>query len=526
MFSTLRPRWRDIALLVLGYVALDWASYIHPLHGLNITPWNPAPALGLIFLLRFGGWMTLPIAFAIVLAETWVRGLPVSFIGTILLATLLTFGYWAIAETLRKLLVGGTLLADRHGLLTWAGVVGVGTLINSALFVAALSLTGFVPSSGIGEAVLQYWVGDGVGVLVTMPLLWMLTDDQRRSQLRHTVFRLEFLVYLAFAGAALWIAFGLGASSDFQYFYALLLPIAWTASRQGLPGAVVGAAIIQIGIILAVQSLQISTVTVLEIQILAAVIALFGFFIGVVVDEKQRVSDELRQTLRLAAAGEMAGALAHELNQPLTALSAYGSACELLLDQGDTGIRLRDAVHNMVRESVRAAEVLRRLRDFFRTGTTKLETVSLPDLISSSVASFAKKAQQESIMLTVGTIPACQLLCDRLQLEVVLRNLLSNAFAAVTSAPAGKRSVRLSAEVEGISSVCVSVEDSGSGLDEIRVAQIFAGFQSSKSSGLGLGLVISRAIAEAHGGNLWAEVGDHGVFRLLLPVEGTVEHAA
>jgi C4-dicarboxylate-specific signal transduction histidine kinase len=84
----------------------------------------------------------------------------------------------------------------------------------------------------------------------------------------------------------------------------------------------------------------------------------------------------------------------------------------------------------------------------------------------------------------------------------------------------------LSAEVEGISRVCVSVEDSGSGLDEIRVAQIFAGFQSSKSSGLGLGLVISRAIAEAHGGNLWAEVGDHGVFRLLLPVEGTIEHAA
>ncbi|MBI3095854.1 MAG: MASE1 domain-containing protein [Rhodocyclales bacterium] len=526
MLSPLRPRWHDIALLIIGYVALDWASYIHPLHGLNITPWNPAPALGLIFLLRFGHWMTLPIAVAIVLAETWVRGLPVSFIGTVLLAALLTFGYWAIAEILRRLLVGATLLSDRHGLLTWAGVVGVGTLINSALFVAALSLTGLIPGADIGEAVLQYWVGDGVGVLVTMPLLWMLTDDQRRSQLRHTVFRIEFLAYLVFAAAALWIAFGLGANSDFQYFYALFLPIAWAASRRGLPGAIVVAAIIQFGIILAVQWLKISTVTVLEIQILAAVIALFGFFIGVVVDEKQRVSDELRQTLRLAAAGEMAGALAHELNQPLTALAAYGSACELLLDQGDTGTRLRDAVRNMVRESVRAAEVLRRLRDFFRTGTTKLEAISLADLISTSAASFARKAQQESITLTVGTIPSCELLCDRLQLEVVLRNLLSNAFEAAMSSPAGQRSVRLSVEVEGISRVCVSVEDSGSGLDETSAARIFAGFQSTKASGLGLGLVISRAIAEAHGGNLWAEVSDHGVFRLLLPVEGTVEHAA
>lgn len=526
MLSTLRPRWHDIAVLILGYVALDWASFIHPLHGLNITPWNPAPALGLIFLLRFGRWMTLPIAVAIVLAETWVRGLPVSFLGTVLLSALLTCGYWAIAETLRKLLVGGTLLSDRHGLLTWAAVVGVGTLANSTLFVLALSLTGFIPGSDIGAAVLQYWVGESVGVLVTMPLLWMLIDDGRRSQLRHSVFRLEFLAYLVFAGAALWIAFGLGANSNFQYFYALFLPIAWAASRQGLPGAVVGAAIIQMGIIFAVQWQQISTVTVLEIQILAAVIALFGFFIGVVVDEKQRVSDELRQTLRLAAAGEMAGALAHELNQPLTALSAYGSACELLLDQGDSGERLRNAVRNMVRESLRAAEVLRRLRDFFRTGTTKLEAVALADLISPSLASFTRKARQESITLTVGTIPSCRLLCDRLQLEVVLRNLLSNAFEAVLSSPADKRSVRLSAEVEGVSNVCVSIEDSGAGLDELRVARIFAGFQSSKSSGLGLGLVISRAIAEAHGGHLWAEVGDHGVFRLLLPVEGTLEHAA
>jgi signal transduction histidine kinase len=526
MLATLRPRWHDVILLIVGYVVLDWASFIHPLHALNITPWNPAPALGLIYLLRFGRWMTLPIAVSIVLAETWVRGLPVSMIGTILLAAVLTFGYWAIAEILRKLLVGGVFLSDRQGLVTWAGVVGVGTLANSAFFVAALSLTGLIPESDIGEAVLQYWVGDAVGVLVTMPLLWMLTDDQRRSHLRHSILRVEFLTYLVFAGLALWIAFGLGASSNFQYFYALFLPIAWVASRQGLPGAVVGAAIIQIGIIIAVQWLRISAVTVLEIQILAAVIALFGFFIGVVVDEKQRVSDELRQTLRLAAAGEMAGALAHEMNQPLTALSAYGAACELLLDQGDTGERLRDAVRNMVRESGRAAEVLRRLRDFFRTGTTKLEAVPLADLISSSAASFATKAQQKSIALTVGTTPDCQILCDRLQLDVVLRNLLSNAFEAVFVTPTGQRSVHLSAELEGISRIRVSVEDSGAGLDEARVAQIFSGFQSSKSSGLGLGLVISRAIVEAHGGSLWAEVGDHGIFRLVLPVEGTVEHAA
>ncbi len=525
MSSPLRPRWRDVTFLILGYVALDWASFIHPLHGLNITPWNPAPALGLIFLLRFGNWIVLPMALAIVIAETWVRGLPVSLAGTIMLAALLTFGYWAIARALSRFLVGGSLFSDRPGLLAWASVIAIGTLINSAIFVAALSVTGFVPSAAVGHAVLQYWIGDGVGALVAMPILWMLIDEQRRSRLRQVVFRIEFIWHLGLASAALWIAFGLGADSRFQYFYALLLPIAWAASRQGLPGAVIAAAIIQMGIIFAVLLQKVAMVTVLEIQILAAVISLFGFFIGVVVDEKARVSDELRQTLRLAAAGEMAGALAHELNQPLTALSAYGMACEDMLDQGESGPQLRDAVHKMVQESLRAAEVLRRLRDFFRTGTTRLEPVALNDLVTSSATSFSNRAHRESVNLTIGTIPACQLLCDRLQLEVVLRNLITNAFDAVRSRAAEDRSIRVNAQVEGLSRVCITIEDSGSGLDSNGASRLFAGFQSSKSSGLGLGLIISRAIIEAHGGNLWADVSDHGIFKINLPVEGAIEDA-
>jgi C4-dicarboxylate-specific signal transduction histidine kinase len=243
------------------------------------------------------------------------------------------------------------------------------------------------------------------------------------------------------------------------------------------------------------------------------------------VDEKARVSDELRQTLRLAAAGEMAGALAHELNQPLTALSAYGMACEDMLDQGESGPQLRDAVHKMVQESLRAAEVLRRLRDFFRTGTTRLEPVALNDLVTSSATPFSNRAHRESVNLTIGTIPACQLLCDRLQLEVVLRNLITNAFDAVRSRAAEDRSIRVNAQVEGLSRVCITIEDSGSGLDSNGASRLFAGFQSSKSSGLGLGLIISRAIIEAHGGNLWADVSDHGIFKINLPVEGAIEDA-
>lgn len=519
MLSELRPRWHDFAFLVIGYVVLDWASYIHPLHGLNITPWNPAPALGVIFLMRYGKRVLLPIITAIVFAETWVRGLPVDLPVTLGIAVLLAFGYWLVAVVLCKFIPDGELFKNQRNLFIWAGVIAVGTLFSSGIFVLTTALAGYVPAEDVVEAIFNYWVGDCAGVLIAMPLLMMLMDERRRKQLWLLIARRDFMVDLFITAACLWFAFGLGATAEFHYFYALFIPVAWAASRQGLPGAAAVAMLVQLGIIFAVQWEDMTTVTVVEVQTLAGVIALFGFFIGVVVDEKQRITAELRQTLRLAAAGEMAGALAHELNQPLTALSVFGSACEQLLKNGETGARLQDAVRSMVRESFRASEILRRLRDFFRTGATQLEPLELDKLLAGACASFEDRAIRDSVRLCVGTMPPVLVLGDRLQLEVVLRNLISNAFDAVANCPLGQRNVDISVVKEAGSVVRLNVEDSGPGLDEARLTRLFEGFHSTKSSGLGLGLVISKAIVEAHGGNLWAEAADHGIFGLSLPVE-------
>lgn len=526
MLPIAQPGWRDVLVLLLGYVVLDWASFIHPLHGLNITPWSPAPALGLIYLLRFGIRAALPLVLAIVMADVWVRDLPAPPLASIGLAVLLTLGYWAIAEGLRRRLTGSGIFGDPRGLLEWAVIVGIGTLFNSFLFVSSLSIGNLIPIDAAREAFVRYWVGDGVGILVTMPILWMLLDERGRAQLRATVLSWDCIGYLVATGAALWVAFGIGAEADFKYFYVLFLPVVWAAARQGLPGAVFSAAVIQIGIIGAVQLLGFSAVTVLEIQTLTVVLALLGFFIGVVVDEKQRVSAELRQTLRLATAGEMAGALAHELNQPLSALSVYGAACEMLLEQGVTGEQLRKTVRSIVAESFRAADVVRRLREFFRTGATQLERMHLAELLAPVASAFSAKAATRGIDLVIEPAPPCVLLADRLQLEVVLRNLLSNAFDAVADRPAGQRSVRLSVHAQGAGRVCFRVEDSGPGISGIKAARLFEVFQSSKASGLGLGLAISRAIVEAHGGQLWAEVSDHGLFHFVLPIEGNAEDAA
>jgi len=510
--------WLDAVVLVAGYIALDWISDFHPLHGLNITPWSPAPALGLVYILRFGRQAILPIAFAILLSDALIRNLP--FAVSTLLALLLAAGYSVIGEALRRQLKDDEVFASRRGLFTWFLIVVFGTVINSAVFVSSLVPLGLIPKTEWLTAFIRHWIGDSVGILVSMPVMWMVASERGRALLRLLLARSETIALLIVSTGTLWIAFGLGAESHFKYLYALFLPIVWAAARQGLPGAILIVAVLQVGIIIAADRVDLAAISVLEIQVLTVVQAMLGFFVGVVVDEQKRISSELRQTLRLAAAGEMAGALAHELNQPLTALSAYAAACDKLLDQGDAGDRVREAMHRIVAESQRAGEVLARLRDFFRTGSTQLERVELHKLLESSVASFAEQARRTAIDLQLGAVPDCVLLADRLQLEVVLRNLLSNAFDAVTNQSHTARTVHVSAALESPGRVCIQVEDSGLGVTADAAARLFEPFESTKSSGLGLGLVISRAIVQTHGGSLWAEVRDHGMFKLTLPIEG------
>jgi len=248
-----------------------------------------------------------------------------------------------------------------------------------------------------------------------------------------------------------------------------------------------------------------------------------GFFIGIVVDELRKVADELKHTMRLAAAGEMAAALAHELNQPLTALSTYGKACEYLLERGESGDILKSAIGHMIVESGRAAEVVRRLRDFFRTGAMQLETIEVGVLIAGISRQFTPQFHEHGIELVVGQMPPLAVNADRLQMELVLRNLLANAQDSVLGVPRGLRRIDLSAERLGGGRLRLSVEDSGAGVSSTLAARLFEPFVSSKASGLGLGLVLSRAIVEAHGGTLWAEVGTHGMFRFILPLAGTTD---
>lgn len=512
-------RWGRAALFCAAYVALDWASYIDALHQLNITPWNPAPALGILFLLRRGAGGGATLFAALATSDLLVRQLPSAITSALFLNGLLTLGYVAMAAMLRRHVAEGGMFVDRTSLVNWSTIIFAGSLVNSLAFVAAHVAIGLLPEAGWTDAVLRFWVGDSVGIFVTLPLLWWLQDARRRSIFQSAVIRWETFGYVALLLLSLWLAFVPGAAVHFRYFYILFLPLVWAASRQGIAGAVFCTSLLQIGMLLAGWVWDAQAVSVFELQMRSLLLAIVGFLIGVAVDEQRRAAADLRHTLRLASAGEMAAALAHELNQPLTALVAYGSASEHILQRDGGSEQLRDVIRRMVHESGRAAEVVRRLRDFFRTGSTQLEYFRLSDLIDACLQQFADKAAGGGVDVRCGAVPAASLHADRLQIEVVLRNLLANAFDAVSANPEGQRRISIDASLQEGNQLHICVEDNGPGLAADMSKRVFEPFVSTKSSGLGLGLAISRAIAEAHGGSLIFEVGDSGRFILILPVE-------
>lgn len=532
-------RWRPLPWMVLlGYLAvyllLDWASYIRPFEGLNITPWNPQPALAVALLLASGRlWWVVWIG--LVAAEGVVRGLPVDLFVAATASAALTLSYLGIARALQRWLSDGLRLATMRDMRALLAIIAVGSLANGCVYLGSVAAAGQGPEAPLIAAIGRYWIGDAVGLLVTLPLLLAAADPTRRRLLAATLRRRDFWVIAALTAALVWVVFGQGSEERFKFFYLLLLPVVWASVRFGLTGAVLTAALTQGGLIVAVQTVPHPDLTVFQLQLLMAAVTVTGALLGVLVDERERADAQLRGSLRLAAAGQMSAALAHELSQPLTALANYAQACRLLLAPGQPvdGARraeLLDIAQCIARDSKRAGEVMRRLRDFFGSGATTLERVDAAALIGESMAAHEARARAQDIALEAQLPPVLpELWVDPVQLHVVLRNLIANAVEAAAAAPAPAW-VRVRARVQG-AWLTVEVIDSGPGLaaGQRPFDEPTAPRPTAKAGGMGIGLSICRAIVEAHGGRLWAEPVGAGHFCFTLPLDAAPaagEHGA
>lgn len=236
----------------------------------------------------------------------------------------------------------------------------------------------------------------------------------------------------------------------------------------------------------------------------------------------------LARAMRFAVVGEFASALTHELNQPITALVSYLRASQILaapLNNQDS--RLGETLAKAAKEAIRTSEVLRRLRDFYRGGTPLLTTIDVAEVVSTVLKSYEDRLKQMGVRLRDhhdSSIPT--IIGDRTQIEMILHNLLNNALDAVADCPPSHREIAVKL-VQQQNDVLLTMEDTGAGISAEIAASLFDPFVTTKPSGMGLGLAISRSLLRSHGGDLWSEPGSlQGArFVVRMPIRASTQIA-
>lgn len=233
----------------------------------------------------------------------------------------------------------------------------------------------------------------------------------------------------------------------------------------------------------------------------------------------QEIQSELIHMSRFTALGEMASTLAHEINQPLTAITNYLKGSRRILErmEGEQAGLLRGAVDQAAEQALRAGDVIRRLRDFVTRGESERHVEELPRLIEEASALALVGAKERGVRVSFRLSAAARLvLADRIQIQQVLLNLIRNAVEAMEDE--ARRELEVTTETAPDDMIAIGVADTGAGIAPEIAERLFQPFVTTKAHGMGVGLSICRTIVEAHGGKLTVEArpGGGSVFRFTL----------
>jgi signal transduction histidine kinase len=513
-------------LLGMGYLAayvlLDWISYIAPYGPFAITPWGPNTGLSVTVILLFGRRM-IPFQFAAPLLgdlATLQSPMPV---GIEIATAVLIGGVYGAAMLF-------LLHPKRHfdrGLQSMSDLVLFSStiLVSSALvglgYVGITCAAGLLPASDFAAASLSYWIGDMIGIMAVTPVALILWTRRRVSPMS-----LESLLQFAAIAATLALVYGYWTTQHLQLFYLFLLPIVWIAIRTGIEGVSLAVLTTQLGLIIGLHFFPDDIKELPKIQAFMLVLALTGLFAGVGVTERRRTEAVLRlhqeslaRLARLGSVGELAAAVAHELNQPLMAAGTYTRLVDDAIRSGNanTGMVAETAKKAAVQVE-RAAEVVRRLRALVRLDRSNRVACRVDRIVRETIDLCRPDLDRAGVKLhssvAAGLPPV---MVDILQVEQALLNLVRNSIDAIGEA--GQGTILIEAALANTEFVEVRVRDSGPGFPPDRAANPFLPLSSTKKEGLGIGLSLCRSLIEAHGGRIWLDTNSPGTaVHFTLPV--------
>lgn len=512
------------ALFLLLYLAADLAAVAHAPDGIPYIPWNAAAALSFAMVARRGlSWLPTA-AGAAVLAQALHGGLwgdP--------LAALLD----AAVEVTACATAAGRLRADLGRLRSVFSLFGA-ALAAAALMAAgkaALAVAdGFYPWSALGLAG-HVFLAQAVAILAVAPLV-MAGGGLRRWLRSEETPVVEALLQVGALGLIAWEVFGRFANEEIHFFYLLFLPFAWIATRHGQNGSALALATIYLAPVGSDRLVGHHDPAIVELQIRLGVLAMTSLLFGAMASERRSSETRMlaRQTeiahfQRLNVGWEMASALAHELNQPLTAAMNYTQAAQRLIARSEPDLERAAAVMaKSVGQIERVGQTIHGLRDFMRKGALRLAANTVGDMADDALRLVLAEANAAGVSLQSAGLQALPpVTADKTQMVQVLVNLVRNSVQALAASATENPTVVVSGRVTETGAeneVEVVVTDNGPGLAPHVLARVFEPFVTTKDAGMGLGLSISKSILEAHDGRLWVESPPHGgaAFHFTLPL--------
>jgi signal transduction histidine kinase len=508
-----------MGLFLLLYLAADLSAVGHAPDGVSHFPWNAAAALSFAMVARGGlGWLPAAAGGA-VLARALRGDLWGNPLAALLDAALEVAACAIVANRLRPD------LGRLRGVFSLFGATLSAAVLMAAGKAALAVAGGAYPWSALGLAG-HVVLAQAVAILAVAPLV--MADNLRRWLRKDTTPIVETVLQMGALAVIAWEVFGRFANEEVHFFYLLFLPVAWIATRHGHNGSALALAAIYLAPVASDRLVGHNDPAIVELQIRLGVLAVTSLLFGAMASERrssearmQARQTEIAHFQRLNVGWEMASALAHELNQPLTAAMNYTQAAQRLITRPEPDLdRAAAVMAKSVDQIERVGQTIHGLRDFMRKGALRLTANTVGDMADDALRLVQAEANAAGILLqSAGLQGLTPVTADKTQMVQVLVNLIRNAVQALAAGTTENPIVLVSgrmAETE----VEVVVTDNGPGLPPHVLARLFEPFVTTKEAGMGLGLSISKSILEAHDGRLWVESPPHGgaAFHFTLPL--------